>query len=364
MTSCAGSSSAAAWRPTTPGSWPTSWSRPICAGIHSHGVMRVPLLCRQAAARAASIRAADRGSPRTQGAALVIDGGNSMGQVAGVFAMRAGDRRARDDQCRGRRLGNSNHCGRDGVLRAHGGRRRHDRHRHHQRAADHGALGRHRQARRPQPDRHRHSRRARNRRSCSTSPSARPRTAACRSTSRRACRSPRAGRSTGRAGRPPTSTRRSTAWSSRSACTRASASRWPRASSRRCSPAPATARESGNMVDGPIPGRDGQFYLALSIAAFEDSATFKARMDRIIRRVQGHAARAGRPARLRAGRDGGGAGGRQREQGVPLNEATVAGIRACRGQLGVDATRALLCQPRRCPTSRSSTPMSTSTTRA
>jgi LDH2 family malate/lactate/ureidoglycolate dehydrogenase len=41
--------------------------------------------------------------------------------------------------------------------------------------------------------------------------------------------------------------------------------------------------ESGNMVDGAFPGRDGQFYLALNIAAFEDVPTFKARMDKVIR---------------------------------------------------------------------------------
>ena len=85
--------------------------------------------------------------------------------------------------------------------------------------------------------------------------------------------------------------------------------------------------ESGNMVDGPIPGRDGQFYLALDIAAFEDVATFKARMDRIIREYQGTRLAPGVkrvyvPGEMEAELER-----RQRDEGIPLNEATVQGIR-------------------------------------
>jgi LDH2 family malate/lactate/ureidoglycolate dehydrogenase len=96
--------------------------------------------------------------------------------------------------------------------------------------------------------------------------------------------------------------------------------------------------ESGNMVDGPIPGRDGQFYLALNIAAFEDVATFKGRMDRIIREYRGTrlAARIRRvfvPGEMEAELER-----RQRHEGVPLNEATVQGIRDVAAMLGVDAS--------------------------
>jgi LDH2 family malate/lactate/ureidoglycolate dehydrogenase len=96
--------------------------------------------------------------------------------------------------------------------------------------------------------------------------------------------------------------------------------------------------ESGNMVDGAIPGRDGQFYLALNIAAFGDVATFKTRMDKIIREYRGTRLAAGVrrvfvPGEMEAELER-----RQRKEGVPLNEATVQGIRDVAGQLGVDAS--------------------------
>jgi LDH2 family malate/lactate/ureidoglycolate dehydrogenase len=95
--------------------------------------------------------------------------------------------------------------------------------------------------------------------------------------------------------------------------------------------------ESGNMVDGPIAGRDGQFYLALNIAAFEDVATFKARMDRIIREYHGTRLAPGVkrvfvPGEMEAELERG-----QREKGVPLNQATVQGIRDVAAMLRVGA---------------------------
>jgi LDH2 family malate/lactate/ureidoglycolate dehydrogenase len=96
--------------------------------------------------------------------------------------------------------------------------------------------------------------------------------------------------------------------------------------------------ESGNMVDGPIAGRDGQFYLALDIGAFEEVATFKARMDRIIEEYHGTRLMAGVervwvPGEMEAELER-----RQRLDGVPLNEATVQGIRELAARLGVDAS--------------------------
>ena len=94
--------------------------------------------------------------------------------------------------------------------------------------------------------------------------------------------------------------------------------------------------ESGNMVNGPIVGRDGQFYLALKIEAFEDVATFKARMDRIIREYRGTRLAPGIkrvfvPGEMEAEREH-----RQRQEGVPLNEATMQGLRGVAAKLGVD----------------------------
>lgn len=96
--------------------------------------------------------------------------------------------------------------------------------------------------------------------------------------------------------------------------------------------------ESGNMVDGPIPGRDGQFYLALNIAAFEDVATFKTRMDKLIREYRGTRLAAGIERVFVPGEMEAGLERRQRAEGVPLNEATVQGIRDAAAMLDVDAS--------------------------
>ena len=98
--------------------------------------------------------------------------------------------------------------------------------------------------------------------------------------------------------------------------------------------------ESGNMVDGPRTGRDGQFYLALDIAAFEDVERFKQRMDGIIREY--------RSTRLVDGVDRVYVPGelediierRNRRDGVPLNEATITNLTEAAGRVGAD-TRAL-----------------------
>ncbi len=48
----------------------------------------------------------------------------------------------------------------------------------------------------------------------------------------------------------------------------------------------AFGTELGNMIDGPKPGQDGQFLLAIDIAAFEDPAVFKRRIDGIVRSIR------------------------------------------------------------------------------
>ena len=63
-------------------------------GVHSHGVLRVGEYVEK-------LRGGvdPRGRPKLvsdRGGALVVDGGNCMGQVAGAFAMRAAIERARD----------------------------------------------------------------------------------------------------------------------------------------------------------------------------------------------------------------------------------------------------------------------------
>jgi LDH2 family malate/lactate/ureidoglycolate dehydrogenase len=97
-------------------------------------------------------------------------------------------------------------------------------------------------------------------------------------------------------------------------------------------------RESGNMIDGPLAGRDGQFFLALNIAAFEDVATFKTRMDQIIHDYQ--ATRLA-PGFERVYVPGGlevELARARRVEGVPLNDETIAGLAGSARALGVDGS--------------------------
>ena len=87
--------------------------------------------------------------------------------------------------------------------------------------------------------------------------------------------------------------------------------------------------ELGNMVDGPRPGLDGQFAIAIDIAAFVEPTEFKSRVDAAIRQI-----RTSRPA---AGHDRCYAPGelehetetRYRQTGIPLNTETLAGLANC-----------------------------------
>ncbi len=79
-------------------------------GIHSHGVMRVPDYVK----RLTSGGVDPRGTPRIasdRGGALVVDGGNSMGQIAASFAMAQAIMRAKSANVAVAVVGNSNHCG-------------------------------------------------------------------------------------------------------------------------------------------------------------------------------------------------------------------------------------------------------------
>jgi len=92
----------------------------------------------------------------------------------------------------------------------------------------------------------------------------------------------------------------------------------------------AFGTELGNMVAGPKPGLDGQFVLAIKVSAFEDPQRFKARVDGVVRQI-----RESRPA---PGFDRCYAPGeleflteeRYRCEGIPLNPETLAGLRLAR----------------------------------
>lgn len=92
----------------------------------------------------------------------------------------------------------------------------------------------------------------------------------------------------------------------------------------------------GNMVEGARPGHDGHFCAAIDIEAFIGRDEFKQRVDRAARQIRtsrraadcsGLWAPGGVEAEIEA---------RYRETGIPLNDATLAGLRNCAAELGVE----------------------------
>jgi LDH2 family malate/lactate/ureidoglycolate dehydrogenase len=79
-------------------------------GVHSHGVLRVP----DYVGKLTHGGVDPRGRPSVaweRGAAIVIDGGNSMGQIGGTFAMGRAIERAREFGMALAAVRGSNHCG-------------------------------------------------------------------------------------------------------------------------------------------------------------------------------------------------------------------------------------------------------------
>lgn len=97
----------------------------------------------------------------------------------------------------------------------------------------------------------------------------------------------------------------------------------------------AYGTELGNMESGPTAGLDGHFFLAIRVDAFEELPRFRARADAVIRQIR-EGRRAAGAARIHA------PGGleaeieqRYREEGIPLNEVTLDGLRTAAGLAGV-----------------------------
>jgi LDH2 family malate/lactate/ureidoglycolate dehydrogenase len=99
----------------------------------------------------------------------------------------------------------------------------------------------------------------------------------------------------------------------------------------------AYGTELGNMIEGPRPGQDGHFLMALRIDAFEDLPRFRARVDAVIAQIEdGRRVDAGRPVYAPGGLEAAKAE-EYRRDGIPLNETTIAGLRETAAQLGVQA---------------------------
>jgi LDH2 family malate/lactate/ureidoglycolate dehydrogenase len=96
--------------------------------------------------------------------------------------------------------------------------------------------------------------------------------------------------------------------------------------------------ELGNMEDGPRAGLDGHFCLAIRVSAFVDPAVFKARVDGIVREIHGCRRAPGVdrlyvPGELELETER-----LHRAEGIPLNDSTLDGVREAARRLGVDAS--------------------------
>lgn len=100
----------------------------------------------------------------------------------------------------------------------------------------------------------------------------------------------------------------------------------------------AYGTELGNMEDGPIAGKDGHFLMVIRIAAFEDVASFKQRVDAAIQQVH-ESRRAPGVDRLFV------AGEKEFEnrraylrEGIPLNNVTLVDLARTAESVGVSAS--------------------------
>ena len=94
--------------------------------------------------------------------------------------------------------------------------------------------------------------------------------------------------------------------------------------------------ESGNMVDGATPGADGQFYLAINVAAFRDIADFTAHISRVARQYRDSRRADGVERLYLPGDLEAEVAERNRRDGIPLNDEAVALIVEAATKLGVD----------------------------
>ncbi len=94
--------------------------------------------------------------------------------------------------------------------------------------------------------------------------------------------------------------------------------------------------ESGNMTDGALPGSDGQFYMAINVAGFRAVRDFKADVDRLVRQYRDSRRVAGVDRLYLPGEIEAETEARNRRDGVPLNDETVALIADSAARLGVD----------------------------
>lgn len=100
----------------------------------------------------------------------------------------------------------------------------------------------------------------------------------------------------------------------------------------------AYGTELGNMIDGPRAGADGQFFIAINVAGFQPLDAFKARADKVSRQIRESRRRAGVERLYPPGLLEHEFERRYAAEGIPLNDVTIEGIRAAGRQVGIART--------------------------
>ena len=93
--------------------------------------------------------------------------------------------------------------------------------------------------------------------------------------------------------------------------------------------------DSGNMIDGAFAGRDGQFLLAIGVEAFTDVAEFGQRVDKVIRQIRESGLAPGSDKVYAPGELEASTARRYAREGIPLNDETVAGLIRCAESLAL-----------------------------
>jgi LDH2 family malate/lactate/ureidoglycolate dehydrogenase len=99
----------------------------------------------------------------------------------------------------------------------------------------------------------------------------------------------------------------------------------------------AYGTELGNMIDGPVAGRDGHFLMALRIDAFADRENFQKRVDGVVHQIETSPSAPGidrlyAPGGLEAQTERA-----YRRNGIPLNDITFAALEEVAGRFGIPA---------------------------
>jgi LDH2 family malate/lactate/ureidoglycolate dehydrogenase len=98
----------------------------------------------------------------------------------------------------------------------------------------------------------------------------------------------------------------------------------------------AYGTELGDMEHGPAAGQDGHFFMAISVAAFEEPARFKARLDAAIRQIHACRRAPGVDRVYAPGEIEFLTAARYQEEGIPLNDVTLADLAGAARSLGVN----------------------------